>query len=91
MKPHIDYYLIIETISIETLGLGPIQQTIRPLHGIAHLIDGIAPAFETHSPAAMGKLLIPGHKVVAAFMAIDSHDNSRAPPEMECWNAGILE
>jgi hypothetical protein len=49
------------------------RQAIFALHLPAHSIDGIAAAFESHGPAAMGKIRIPGYVIMGAFMAVRAH------------------
>jgi hypothetical protein len=43
--------------------------------GTPHFNHGHPPAFESHDPASMGKVRIPGNKIMLAPMAGRVHEN----------------
>jgi hypothetical protein len=49
------------------------QEAVFSAHGPANFANRHPFAFESHDPASMGKLLIPGDIIMYAFMAGDGH------------------
>ena len=49
------------------------QKTAFSVHGAPHFNHRHLPAFESHDPASMGKLRIPGDIIMKTFVAGDVH------------------